>query len=327
MSMKFFVLKSKDPYLNLAIEEYLFRNETEDVFMLWQNEPTVVIGKNQNAYAEINMDVLNKRGIKIARRITGGGAVYHDHGNLNYTFISSEKSEKGIDFEYFTRPVILALESIGIKSELSGRNDLLTDGKKFSGNAQYSFGGRVLHHGTLLFNSDLSVLSDVLNVDKEKIISKGISSTRSRVINLKELLNETCEIEFFIELIKRFVIDKFSPLLCEIPQCDEIETLRTRNASAEWLFPERDMLSRYSVRRKKKYPFGLVDISLDMSNDVLRGIRISGDFFGNRPIAELEELLAGTRICDISDKLRGVKTDEYIYGMSYSELEELITKG
>jgi len=325
--MKFFVLKSKDPYLNLAIEEYLFRNESEDVFMLWQNEPTVVIGKNQNAYTEINMDVLNEKGIKIARRITGGGAVYHDGGNLNYTFISSEKSEKGIDFEYFTRPIVLALESIGIKAELSGRNDLLTDGKKFSGNAQYSFGGRVLHHGTLLFNSDLSVLSEVLNVDKEKILSKGIRSTRSRVINICELLRETYDIEDFIELIRRFVIDYFSPSLCEVSHCEAIEALRARNASSEWLFPERAMLSSYSVKRKKKYPFGIVDISLDMSKDILRKIRISGDFFGSRPISELEDILENTRLCDLSEKLSGIDLEEYIYGMSPSELEELIVKG
>ena len=203
--MKLLILKSKDPYLNLAIEEYLFRNTTDDIFMLWQNEPTVVIGKNQNVYAEINREYTKEHNIKIARRITGGGAVYHDLGNVNYTFISSRNKE-GIDFKYFTAPIIDALKAIGVNAELSGRNDITVNCKKISGNAQYSTDTRTLHHGTLLFDSDLSVLSSALNVDEEKIRSKAISSTRSRVINIKDLILENYKTDEFIDIIKNHII-------------------------------------------------------------------------------------------------------------------------
>lgn len=324
MRMKFLILKTKDPYLNLAIEEYLFMNEKDDVFILWQNQPTVVIGKNQNAYAEINMEVLVKKNIKIARRITGGGAVYHDEGNLNYTFISSEKSEKGIDFEFFTKPITEALQSLGVNAVLSGRNDLLADGKKFSGNAQYSFGGRVLHHGTLLFKSDLSVLSDVLNVDEFKIRSKGIKSTRSRVINLCELLPKGYTIEDFLHLIEKYITKKYCPNVIDAPNCEEIDKLRDRNSSAEWIFPKRELISKYGIVKKKRYPFGIVEISLDMSNDIIKDITIKGDFFGNKPISELENIIKDIRIYELSNKMSEIRVDEYIHGMTAEELCEAI---
>ena len=181
-AMKFLTLKTTNPNINLATEEYLFTHCEDDIFMLWQNEPTVVIGKNQNAFAELNMDYIKNNNIHVVRRITGGGAVYHDLGNVNYTFISGKKGSVGIDFEYFTKPIIHALPSLGISAELSGRNDILIDGKKISGNAQHTSGNRVLHHGTLLFDSDLSVLSDALKVDEEKIKAKAIieKSTKNK---------------------------------------------------------------------------------------------------------------------------------------------------
>ena len=185
--MKFLRLNTTDPYYNLAVEEYLFRHATEDVFMLWQNEPCVVIGKNQNAYAEINMDVARRDGIAVVRRITGGGAVYHDDGNVNYTFIAAS-GNASLDFSRFCAPIIDALCEVGVTAALSGRNDLTVDGKKISGNAQHSANGKTLHHGTLLFDSDLEKLSSVLHVDEEKLRAKSIRSVRSRVINLKTLL-------------------------------------------------------------------------------------------------------------------------------------------
>ena len=183
--MKYFRLKSTCPYLNLAIEEYMFKHSQDEVFILWQNEPTVVIGKNQNAFAEINMDYLREKNIKIARRITGGGAVFHDLGNVNYTYIS--KSKVGINFEYYSKPIIETLRDMGVCVHLSGRNDLLTeDGRKISGSAEYTANGRTLHHGTLLFDAHLDTLSSVLNVDPEKLRANAVKSTRSRVANIKE---------------------------------------------------------------------------------------------------------------------------------------------
>lgn len=321
--MKLYVLKTHDPYYNLALEEYLFSETDDDVFMLWQNESCVVIGKNQNAYAEINIDKAKENNIKIVRRITGGGAVYHDLGNVNYTFISSKNEEKGIDFEFFTRPIIEALFSLGVNAELSGRNDLLANGKKFSGNAQHSVGHRTLHHGTLLFNSDLSVLSSVLNVDKEKIQSKGIKSTRSRVINLSELIGEQ-SVEEFIELIASFVEKKYGVKRSEAPKNDAINTLCARNASSTWIFPERELVARYSVRKKKRYDFGIVDIYLDMSNDLIRDVKISGDFFGRAPIDELEKALSSLSLEELRDKVKSISVNEYIFGMDSDMLASQI---
>ncbi len=317
--MKLYVLNTHDPYYNLALEEYLFSETDDDIFMLWQNEPCVVIGKNQNAYAEINIDKARENGVKIVRRITGGGAVYHDLGNVNYTFISSKNEEKGIDFAFFTRPIIDALSSLGVSAELSGRNDLLVDGKKFSGNAQHSSDKRTLHHGTLLYNSDLSVLSSVLNVDKEKIQSKGIKSTRSRVINLSEIISD-CDVQGFIELIASFVEKKYGVNRGEAPRNEAIDRLCVRNASEAWIFPERELVSHYSLRKKKRYDFGIVDICLDMSNNVIRDIKISGDFFGNKPITELERALVGLKLETAFEAVSKLEVDEYIFGMTADDL-------
>lgn len=317
--MKLYVLKTHDPYYNLALEEYLFSETDDDIFMLWQNEPCVVIGKNQNAFAEINIDKAREKGIKIVRRITGGGAVYHDLGNVNYTFISSKNEEKGIDFAFFTHPIIEALFSLGVSAELSGRNDLLVDGKKFSGNAQHSSDNRTLHHGTLLYDSDLSVLSSVLNVDKEKIQSKGIKSTRSRVINLSDIVSG-CGVDGFIELIASFVEKKYGVKRSEAPKNDAIDDLCARNASSAWIFPERELVSHYSVRKKKRYDFGIVDICLDMSNDMIRDIKISGDFFGNKPISELERSLVGLKFDAVFETVSNLDVCEYIFGMTAEDL-------
>ena len=322
--MKFLILDSRDPYFNLAVEEYLFLHEADDVFMLWQNENTVVVGKNQNAYAEIKMDVVRERGIKISRRITGGGAVYHDLGNVNYSFISTRRDGGDIDFKYFTEPIIEALASMGIQAELSGRNDLLTDGRKFSGNAQYSQGERTLHHGTLLFSADLTVLSDVLNVDRSKIESKAIASVRSRVINLSELLSDDVTVERFIEILSEFVIKKYSPEIIDAPQNDAVMALARRNASEEWIFPHKKITSEYTVLRKERYNFGIVEIYLDMSNDSIAKATVCGDFFGVGDISELEGALAGARLSEVEARLSTIEVGDYIFGADAKTLCSLI---
>ena len=230
--MKFLILKTTNPYVNLATEEYLFNNSDDDVFMLWQNEPSIIIGKNQNAFAEINMDFARENNLNIVRRITGGGAVYHDLGNLNYTFISTKNENNGIDFEHFTLPIIESLKNLGICAKLSGRNDLIVDDKKFSGNAQHTVGNRVLHHGTLLFDTNLDMLSSALNVDEEKLKAKAIKSTRSRVVNLKSIINRDIDVNEFIKIISDFVISKFSPEIISAPNSVEIDSLVKRNVSS-----------------------------------------------------------------------------------------------
>ena len=253
--MKFLRLYSTNPHYNLAVEEYLFSNSQDDVFIIWQNEPTVVIGKNQNVYAEIDHEYLKSKNIKIARRITGGGAVYHDLGNVNYTFIGRAR-EAGIDFAYFSKPIIDALRSLQIDAKLSGRNDITVSDRKISGNAQCSRDGMVLHHGTLLFESDLNVLSSVLHVDEDKLKSKALKSTRARVANIKEFLSEKMSVSDFIDYLCTYINKTFCPQIIQIPSCDEIDRLFLRNATSEWIFPDRSFVSDYDLTFKKRFPIG-----------------------------------------------------------------------
>ena len=316
--MKYLRLYSTDPYYNLAIEEYLLSHTDEDIFMLWQNDKTVVIGKNQNAYAEVDLAYAEKNGIRIARRLSGGGAVYHDMGNLNYTFITSNAD--ALDFARFTRPVIEALASLGVNATLSGRNDLECDGKKFSGNAQYVKDGRVLHHGTLLFDTDAEVLSRVLRVDKEKLAYRAVHSHKGRVCNLAPLFPVGASMEDLIAHIASHVRATMHAEEMEAPASAEIDALRARNASREWILSERRYLTEYRLTRRQKYPFGVVCAEVSLSGNIIEKIRISGDFFGTRPLSELEEALIGKPISTLTQ----VDPAPYIAGMTGAELFALL---
>lgn len=322
--MKFIMLKTTDPYYNLAVEEYLFLNAEDDIFMLWQNENTVVIGKNQNAFAELDLSFAREKGISVARRITGGGAVYHDMGNLNYTYISVRKEQNELDFATFCAPIIGFLRSVGIEAELSGRNDIVVGEKKISGNAQHSANGRVLHHGTLLYNSDLSVLSSVLRADGEKLRAKAIRSVSSRVMNLSEMLPLSGGVGELAEKIMASVRESFGGEIVDAPQSSEIDALAKRNRSDEWIFPRRAFLSQYTLTNKKRYAFGGVEITLSMSGEVIESATIGGDFFGNEPVAYIEELLLGARREEVKSRLEYVAVDRYISGMTENELAELV---
>ena len=200
--------KSNDPRYNTALELYAFNElaKKDDVFMLWINEPCIVVGKNQNTREEVNQKFCDDNGIKIVRRVSGGGAVYHDLNNLNYTIISNGRSGEEFDFKSFSQPVIDALASLGVKAEFTGRNDLEIDGRKFCGNAQYVRSGRIMHHGCLMFDVDTTVLTDALKVSKDKIESKGIKSVRSRVTNIKEHLpNQDMTVLDFVAALKKYM--------------------------------------------------------------------------------------------------------------------------
>ena len=319
--MKYLVLKTTDPYVNLAIEEYLFNNSDDDVFMLWQNDNTVVIGKNQNAYAEVDIDLMEKRNVRLARRITGGGAVYHDLGNVNYTFISSKKKNGALDFASFTAPIIEALHTLGIDATLSGRNDLVCNGKKISGNAQHVDENRVLHHGTLL--------SDILKVDPEKISSKAISSTKSRVTNLRDEFSLDIDSVAFMELILEYVKKMYSAEKIDPPNANEIEELYKKYSSHEWIYSDKKYLNEYTARMKKRYPFGIVDVYIELFGDLIKRLGISGDFFGIKQTEELEKLLFDCpyREKEILDRLSNVNIGEFIFGMDNFMFAEHITRG
>ena len=197
--MKYIVNNSNDPAYNIALESYAFRELVgeDELFLLWINEPAIIIGKHQNAIAEINKEYTDSHGIHVVRRLSGGGAVYHDLNNLNYTIISNKADEGAFDFKTFSKPVIDTLATLGVKADFTGRNDLEIDGKKICGNAQAYYKGRMMHHGCLLFDVDMSVLADALKVSKDKIESKGVKSVRARVTNINnELPQKMTVLEF-----------------------------------------------------------------------------------------------------------------------------------
>ena len=321
--MRLLVLDSHNPYYNLALEEYLFHHGVGDIFILWQNAPSVIIGKNQNAFLELDGDYAEKNGILTVRRITGGGAVYHDLGNVNYSFISDARG--GIDFEYFSRPIVSALASVDVNVSLSGRNDLVSEeGFKVSGNAQCTSGTRVLHHGTLLFDTDLTVLSRVLKPDEEKLREKSIASVRSRVCNIRELMPEKIDTAAFIGRLADYVIREFDAEVCEPPHDSEIDRLCRRNSSREWIYPERDYIADYTVTRRRRYPFGLVECRIEMKNDFVKTLHFFGDFFGTGDVREIEQTLSGRSLSEVGGVVSSIEVGKYISGMTSEELTGLI---
>lgn len=318
--MKYIRLTTQDPYYNLAVEEYLFKNSEEDIFMLWQNRPSVILGKNQNAYAEVELAYAKEKGIDVCRRITGGGAVYHDEGNLNYTFITNTGGKHTLDYAYFARPIISALASFGLTATLSGRNDLECGGKKISGNAQAVSGGRILHHGTLLFSVDVDTLGAVLRTDKEKLAYRAVKSHKGRVGNLAAMLGEEVGIDGFIKRIEKQVLAETGAVSMPPPTNAAIETLTERNRSREWIFSDNRYLTDYTVSRRQKYPFGIVKVDLTLSGKKIEAATVSGDFFGKRPIEELEALLIGHPI----NALPSLPIGDYIGGMTWDEFQQLI---
>ena len=202
-----FYLENTDPYYCLAAEEYLLKNYSDDIFMLWQSHDTVVVGKHQNAMGEINYRHVRENGIRVARRISGGGTVFHDSGNINFTFIKNVAGPQEISFKRFTQPIVDALATLGITAVTSGRNDLLVDNRKISGNAEHVFKNRVLHHGTLLYNSDLENLGNAIQVVPGKYTSKAVQSNRSVVVNISEFLENPAPIDDFIRMILRYQLD------------------------------------------------------------------------------------------------------------------------
>src|SRR5690625_1184913 len=212
-----------DPYINLALEEYVLQHfgEKDTYLLFYINEPSIIIGKNQNSVVEINTEYVDKNNIKVVRRLSGRGAVYHDKGNLNFSFITKDDGDSFHNFAKFTEPVVKALNKMGVPAELIGRNDLLIEGRKFSGNAKFATKGIMFYHGTLIFDSVIEHVVAALNVKKEKIESKGIKSIRSRVANITEFLGEELTMDEFKEMLLRNIFDVED--LNEIPRYELTE--------------------------------------------------------------------------------------------------------
>ncbi len=272
-------LKNTNPYFCLAAEEYLLKNFDDDIFMLWQSNDTVVVGKHQNALGEINYQFVRENNITVARRISGGGTVFHDAGNVNFSFIKNVKSPAEISFKQFTQPVVEALAKLGVKATTSGRNDLLIEGKKISGNAEHIFKKRVLHHGTLLYNSDLTNLGKAIKVIPGKYKSKAVQSNRSEVANISPFLKSELKTENFIQFLIEVQLEKKGNTFYELDETDiqKIDILvNEKFKTRDWNF---GYSPKYLFKNKVEIDGKIILIELNTKRGIIEECKISGDFF------------------------------------------------
>lgn len=328
--MIYIINDSQDPYYNLASEEYVMNsfNEDEKYLMLWQNRPSIIIGKHQNTIEEINREFVQANNIAIVRRLSGGGAVYHDLGNLNFTFIVKvPNTSLEFDFKKFTEPVVAALNQMEIPAEFNSRNDLSIEGKKISGNAQYIRKGKCLHHGTLLFNTNLDQLVMALRVSSDKIESKGIKSIRSRVTNIYPYLKKPYTIVDFKNLLLdqfRLKNGKIESIYFNDNDRKQIEKLvRTKYQTWEWNYGESPF---FTIKKTQRFDFGKVEAWLDVNEGVIKKCKFYGDFFGRDDKEDIEEKLIGCRYerNEITLRMNDIDIENYFYGLNKDQFINLL---
>ncbi|MEH7500851.1 lipoate--protein ligase [Neobacillus drentensis] len=318
-----------DPQINLAIEEYALKNlDINETYLLFYiNEPSIIIGKNQNTIEEINTEYVEHNGIKVVRRLSGGGAVYHDLGNLNFSFITKDDGESFHNFRKFTEPVVAALKKLGVNAELSGRNDLEVEGRKISGNAQFSTKGRMFSHGTLMLNSEIDNVVSALKVKKDKIESKGIKSVRSRVANISEFLTEKLEINEFRSLLLKNIFegqDEIPEYVLTEEDWEKIYHLsKERYQNWEWNYGKSP---KFNLQHSHRFPIGSIDVRLEVNKGVIENCKIYGDFFGVGDVSEIENKLTGTRYekNEIEKALEDIDTTHYFGKISKDEFLNLL---
>ena len=319
---------SHDAAFNLALEQYVFDrlDRGHSYMMLWRNANAVIIGKHQNTAGEISAAYVKEHNIQVVRRLSGGGAVYHDLGNVNFTFITGAEGE-GFDFALFCRPVAQVLRSLGADVLISGRNDMTIKGMKFSGNAQYIKQGRIMHHGTILFDSDLSVLSKALTVSPDKIESKGIKSASSRVTNVRPHLTEDCGAERFMDILEAALAEQFGAQALPPGQIsmDEVRRLQTEVYSAwEWNY---GVSPAYRIRRKRRFEgAGEIEARMEVSGGRITALAFFGDFFAVRERSALADMLTGVQLREssLAEALREVPVDEYFRNLRKEDFIALL---
>ena len=330
--MIYYISKTHDTAFNIAMEEYCFKKlkDEDEIFLLWINEPSIIVGKYQNTIEEINTEYTREKGIHVIRRISGGGAVYHDLNNLNYTIISNrDKNQEGFNFKEFSKPIIETLAELGVKAEFTGRNDLEIDGQKFCGNAQAYIKDRVMHHGCLLFNVDFSALGDALKVSKDKIESKGVKSVRSRVTNILPHLKTPITVEEFGDKIMEYMKKQYPDMKEYVFSKEELDYIAKRaeiKRSWEWNYGESP---EFNITRGKRFKNGRIQIFADVENSKIKSIKFYGDFFGmNEDLTELENLLVGAKYTPeaIRERLKEVNIGEYFSKFTLDEVVEAIVE-
>ena len=323
--MKYLSNSSTDPHFNMAFDEFCLDKlkADEPVFYLWQNRPSVIIGLNQSAYAEVNLPYLQENGIILARRVTGGGAVYHDLQNLNYT-ITGRIRDLDTDYPAYLETMVRALRKLGVPAELSGRNDILVDGRKCSGYAKRVSKDRLMIHGTLMYDVDIDTLTKVLAVPGSKLSAAGVSSVRSRVANLKAYLPQFPDIQAFQAALQALLAGNDGEIKLSQAQLDQIEADASKKYRTwEWVYGH-SPVAAFQVRRK--FPCGTVEAAFSLKAGCIDGLRFSGDFLGNLPPDRLEKALQGCRYTrdDIRIVLRQEPVGDCFDRMTADELTELL---
>jgi lipoate-protein ligase A len=302
-------IKNTDPYFCLAAEEYLLKNFDEDIFVLWQSDNTVVVGKHQNALGEINYRFVRENNIKVARRISGGGTVFHDRGNVNFSFIKNVKSPSEISFKLFTGPVVEVLAKLGVEATTSGRNDLLVEGKKISGNAEHVHKTRVLHHGTLLFSSDLKNLGQAIQVTPGKYTSKAVQSNRSTVANISQFLKTEMPVNEFIRFLLNVQLGKSGNTIYELNETDiqTIDKLSTEKFQTwDWNF---GYSPKYSFKNEVEIGGKILKVELEVEKGRIVEAQVGGEYFNEIEKVGIQNILIGTNHF-YSDILIGIQREE-----------------
>ena len=319
-----------DPRINLAIEEYALKTmdvEKDSFFLFYINEPSIIIGKNQNTIEEIDTDYVDINGVHVVRRLSGGGAVYHDQGNLNYSFITKDDGDSFRNFKKFTQPIVDALKELGVDAELSGRNDILAGGRKISGTAQFTTRGRMYSHGTLMFNSEIDAVVSALKVRKDKIESKGIKSIRSRVANITEFMDKPMSIEEFkITLLHSIFGGEEHVQTIELTEEDwaNIKQLsKERYGNWDWNYGKSPA---FNMSHSERFPTGGIDVRFQVKNGIIEDANIYGDFFGVGDVADIETRLKGVAYdkSAIDNALGEMEISTYLGGITKEQFLQLV---
>ncbi|PQF25122.1 lipoate--protein ligase [Enterococcus mundtii] len=327
--------ENHDPRVNLAIETFLLQEMPleEPILLFYINEPSIIIGRNQNTIEEINREYVEEHGIHVVRRLSGGGAVYHDFGNLNFSFIMPDDGDSFRDFAKVTKPIIQALHELGISgAELKGRNDLVIDGLKFSGNAMYATNGRMFAHGTIMFDSDIDEVVNALKVKKEKIESKGIKSIRSRVTNIKPFLPEEKQGMTTEEFREDILLKIFG-----VSSVEEVKTYELTEKDWEKINQISEQYYRnwdwnygkspdFNFSRQKRFSIGSIEVHLNVSEGIIEEVKIFGDFFGLGDIKDVEQVLTGLKYdkATLQEAVETIDIKKYFGAIEAQDLLELL---